>query len=444
MSSDKTWGIKLGAREGRAALASDNPDLGEAHEELDVPLRRRAAHDRLQRQVLHRAPRRDGGRRGQARAQRRARPGPGAAGRRQRSYLGVVMPMRHLTDVAPASRVRIRERSRARSSSSSATSQVLVEPHPRFNVLCGRQRSGQDQRPRGHLLPRRRCASFRAGTDGGAGALRGAAGARAGARWRSWGSSARSRSSCGPRPQDGARGRQGRARARGYFGGFNVVLFAPEDLRLPRAAAGGAAALPRPRGLEREPAYLARRRPTRGCCVAQCGAARRGGGRRRHCSRSTTSSWRRRRWRSSRGGGACRRAGAAGAAAFERVHGDRPVDARYRSDADVDAAIGEADVGRAARAGCARSGGAIWRAAFTSCGPHTDDLELRARRHDGARVRVAGAAARRRAGAEDRRDRNLSDELGDAPVLLLDDVSSELDPTRNAHVRDVASCSARP
>lgn len=36
MSSDKTWGIKLMLQKGELKVASDNPDLGEAHEELDV------------------------------------------------------------------------------------------------------------------------------------------------------------------------------------------------------------------------------------------------------------------------------------------------------------------------------------------------------------------------------------------------------------------------
>jgi DNA polymerase-3 subunit beta len=36
MSSDKTWGIKIGLKKGELRIASDNPDLGEAHEELDV------------------------------------------------------------------------------------------------------------------------------------------------------------------------------------------------------------------------------------------------------------------------------------------------------------------------------------------------------------------------------------------------------------------------
>jgi DNA polymerase-3 subunit beta len=36
MSSDKTWGIKLALQKGELKVTSDNPDLGEAHETLDV------------------------------------------------------------------------------------------------------------------------------------------------------------------------------------------------------------------------------------------------------------------------------------------------------------------------------------------------------------------------------------------------------------------------
>ena len=36
ISSDKTWGIKLALSKGELKVTSDNPDLGEAHETLDV------------------------------------------------------------------------------------------------------------------------------------------------------------------------------------------------------------------------------------------------------------------------------------------------------------------------------------------------------------------------------------------------------------------------
>jgi DNA polymerase-3 subunit beta len=36
MSSDKTWGVRVGIKKGTMTVTSDNPDLGEAHEELEV------------------------------------------------------------------------------------------------------------------------------------------------------------------------------------------------------------------------------------------------------------------------------------------------------------------------------------------------------------------------------------------------------------------------
>ena len=70
-----------------------------------------------------------------------------------------------------------------------------------------------------------------------------------------------------------------RGRSRDYFGGFNVVLFAPEDLRLPAGRAGGAAALPRPRGVQRCTRRIsARCRPTRRCCSSRNAVLRDGGG----------------------------------------------------------------------------------------------------------------------------------------------------------------------
>jgi DNA polymerase III subunit beta len=36
MSSEKTWGVRVGLKKGTMTVTSDNPDLGEAHEELEV------------------------------------------------------------------------------------------------------------------------------------------------------------------------------------------------------------------------------------------------------------------------------------------------------------------------------------------------------------------------------------------------------------------------
>jgi DNA polymerase-3 subunit beta len=37
MSSDKTWGVRIGVEKGKLRIESDNPDLGAAREEIDVP-----------------------------------------------------------------------------------------------------------------------------------------------------------------------------------------------------------------------------------------------------------------------------------------------------------------------------------------------------------------------------------------------------------------------
>jgi len=37
MSSDKTWGVRFGLEKGKLRVESDNPDLGAAKEEIDVP-----------------------------------------------------------------------------------------------------------------------------------------------------------------------------------------------------------------------------------------------------------------------------------------------------------------------------------------------------------------------------------------------------------------------
>jgi DNA polymerase-3 subunit beta len=37
MSSDKTWGVRIGVEKGRLSIEADNPDLGAARENLDIP-----------------------------------------------------------------------------------------------------------------------------------------------------------------------------------------------------------------------------------------------------------------------------------------------------------------------------------------------------------------------------------------------------------------------
>ena len=71
---------------------------------------------------------------------------------------------------------------------------------------------------------------------------------------------------------------------------------------------------------------------------------------------------------------------------------------------------------------------------FTSVGPHADDLELR---HADRPARAYASQGQQRAivlALKLAEIDNLADALGRPPLLLLDDVSSELDPQKNAHL----------
>lgn len=70
----------------------------------------------------------------------------------------------------------------------------------------------------------------------------------------------------------------------------------------------------------------------------------------------------------------------------------------------------------------------------TTVGPHVDDVEFRL---DGRPARAFASQGQLRAlvlAWKTAEMQLLRDRLGDAPVLLLDDVSSELDPSRNAYL----------
>ena len=115
---------------------------------------------------------------------------------------------------------------------------------------------------------------------------------------------------------------------------------------------------------------------------------------------------------------------------FKALHGDLAVGLRYRSDARVEASGDEDGIRGALLEGLARQRGVDERRRFTSFGPHTDDLE----------IVLAGRLAREHASQGQLRSLvlalklaelgNVAERRGDAPVLLLDDVPSELDPDR--------------
>jgi DNA replication and repair protein RecF len=122
---------------------------------------------------------------------------------------------------------------------------------------------------------------------------------------------------------------------------------------------------------------------------------------------------------------------------FRALHSDLAVSLAYTSDPDVAGADDEAGVRASLHAGLVARRGLDERRRFTGFGPHTDDLE----------IGLSGAPARSHASQGQLRSlvlalklaelSNVEARLGDPPVLLLDDVPSELDPARRALLFDV-------
>src|SRR5690606_18835573 len=80
--------------------------------------------------------------------------------------------------------------------------------------------------------------------------------------------------------------------------------------------------------------------------------------------------------------------------------------------------------------------GADLERGFTAIGPHTDDLDLMLGDRS---ARAYGSQGQQRAtilALKIAEIENLQHALGRPPLLLLDDVSSELDPARNAFLMD--------
>ena len=84
MSSDKTRGVRFGLEKGKLRVESDNPDLGAAKEEIDVPYKGTALQIGFNARYFIELLGGDRDAGGPPRAVGRARPGRGAAGRRQR------------------------------------------------------------------------------------------------------------------------------------------------------------------------------------------------------------------------------------------------------------------------------------------------------------------------------------------------------------------------
>jgi DNA replication and repair protein RecF len=218
--------------------------------------------------------------------------------------------------------------------------------------------------------------------------------------------------------------------AAAVLGAFSVVLFVPEDLLLPRAAPAA-----RRRYLDLavfnvERAYFKEAAAFQKVLRSRNHLLRRG-----QADRVLLDTYDEELARTGARVVARRRALAAELAPrtralFRALHADLDVQVRYRSDPTVEAAADEPAVQAALLAGLGSRRALDERRRFTGFGPQTDDLELA----------LAGRLARQHASQGQLRSlvlalklaelTNVEVRLGDVPVLLLDDVPSELDATR--------------
>ena len=117
-------------------------------------------------------------------------------------------------------------------------------------------------------------------------------------------------------------------------------------------------------------------------------------------------------------------------ALFVAIHGDLGAQIRYRGHASVEEAGTEAEVREALLAGLRERRELDQRRGFTGFGPHVDDLALGLGGHP---ARDHGSQGQLRSlvlALKLAELAHLSERLGEAPLLLLDDVASELDEVR--------------
>jgi DNA replication and repair protein RecF len=219
------------------------------------------------------------------------------------------------------------------------------------------------------------------------------------------------------------------ARAASYFGGFNVVLFAPEDLRLPRGAPAG-----RRRFLDRAifnavPTYLSEAQTYERVLRSRNALLRSDGPEdllavydEQLASAAVAMVTRRRRFVEELRPGVTE--------TFRRVSGGLTLEMTFRSSLDVE----EGAIAPLLRERLVADRAKDRARGTTSAGPHTDDLELVLDGHEAGAFASQGQNRAIVLALKIAEIEILRDKLEDPPVLLLDDVSSELDPTRNAQL----------
>jgi DNA replication and repair protein RecF len=307
--------------------------------------------------------------------------------------------------------------------------QVLVEPHPRFNVFHGDNAQGKTNLLEAvYLLGTLR--SFRAAKTEELVRF-GTPKARVRARVEKLGTTRLLEVLLSP-GHKAARVDGKAARAAQYFGGFNVVLFAPEDLRLPKGPPSG-----RRRFLDRaifnsNPAYLGEAQ-TYERVLRSRNAVLREGGREdllevydAQLARAAVPLVIR------------RRAFVSELAPFVQRAFERVTQTGLKLEISYQSALGDSPTGSPTESIESELGGRLLAErrkdlarGATSSGPHTDDLQIVLDAHAASAFASQGQLRAIVLAMKIAEIEYLAQRLGDPPVLLLDDVSSELDPTRN-------------
>ena len=117
-------------------------------------------------------------------------------------------------------------------------------------------------------------------------------------------------------------------------------------------------------------------------------------------------------------------------ALFAAIHSDLGARIRYRGHPTVDAAQGDEAVAGALLAGLGARRALDQRRGFTGFGPHTDDLELELGGHPASDHGSQGQLRSLVLALKLAELACLDERQGEAPLLLLDDVASELDEVR--------------
>jgi DNA replication and repair protein RecF len=309
--------------------------------------------------------------------------------------------------------------------------QVLIEPHARFNVLSGDNGQGKTNVLEAiYLLGTLR--SFRAGKTEEMVRF-GAAQALVRARVEKLQTQRMLEVTLAPGHKHARVDGKG-ARASDYFGGFNVVLFAPEDLRLPKGPPSG-----RRRFVDRavwnaHPSYLGEVQTYEKVLRSRNAVLRDGGPKDQSDSmlevydeqlaKAAVAIVSRRRALVEELGPRVRGAFA------EVTQAGLALEIGYETELDI------SQVEHSLREKLIAERRKDLARGATSSGPHVDDLTLVL---DGKPARLYASQGQLRAivlALKIAEIEFLREKLGDSPVLLLDDVSSELDPKRNAQLFD--------